>query len=256
MPLSSRYQPDGSLGRNAGKGERNYLSSEEGESELTESESHLNMLKGGSSTLQTVLHPPVSPSEHSSSVVNMSISVLGMQPTSRKIFFFFLIISRPSSSWHIFTHVFVCPQIAVIAVCIISYLTTYHFESIAGLEVWILAVLAVCLLIFCSCIFMVCRQPQTTKKVSFMVCSSSMQSVIQQNGPASRSYPARSHYIFFVIIIITGTPSAFSASSEHICEYLPHGSAEWRHLDTFLRVDGCWWVAIDGLLKTIRRTMT
>lgn len=79
MPLSSRYQPDGTMERRAGTSERDYLSSEEGESDLTESESHLNMLKGGSSTLQTILHPPVSPSEHSSSVVNMFICVLGKQ---------------------------------------------------------------------------------------------------------------------------------------------------------------------------------
>lgn len=65
--------------RRAATSERDYLSSEEGESDLTESESHLNMLRGGSSALQTILHPPVSPSEHSSSVVNMSICVLGKQ---------------------------------------------------------------------------------------------------------------------------------------------------------------------------------
>ncbi|MED6279210.1 Cationic amino acid transporter 2, partial [Characodon lateralis] len=129
--LLLRYQPDGALERQPGKGEKNYLSSEE--SELIESESHLNMLKGGVATLQTVLHPPLSPSEKSSSVVNMSIGVL------------------------------------VLIVCVISYLTTYHFNSVIGLEVWILALLSVCLLIFSFCVFMVCRQPQTTKKVSFMV---------------------------------------------------------------------------------------
>lgn len=58
----------------------------------------------------------------------------------------------------------------MLIVCIISYLTTYHFNSIIALEVWILALLSVCLLIFSICVFMVCRQPQTTKKVSFMVC--------------------------------------------------------------------------------------
>ncbi|XP_008292918.1 cationic amino acid transporter 2 isoform X1 [Stegastes partitus] len=131
--LILRYQPDGALERQPSKGERDYLSSEEGESDLTESESHLNMLKGGSSTLQTVLHPPVAPSEHSSSVVNMSIGVL------------------------------------VLVVCAVSYLTTYHIYAIIGLEVWILASLTVCLLIFSGCVFMVCRQPQTSKKVSFMV---------------------------------------------------------------------------------------
>lgn len=77
--LWSRYQPDGALERRAGTGERDYLTSVGGESDLTESESHLNMLKGGSSTLQTVLHPPGSPSEHSSRVVNISICVLGKQ---------------------------------------------------------------------------------------------------------------------------------------------------------------------------------
>ncbi|XP_062249361.1 cationic amino acid transporter 2 isoform X2 [Platichthys flesus] len=128
--LILRYQPDGSLeGRT---GERDYLSSE-GESDLTESESHLHMLKSGSSTLQTVLHPPVTPSEHSSSVVNMTICVL------------------------------------VTVVCVVSYLTTYHIGCILRAEVWILALLCVCLLIFSGCVVMVCRQPQTSKKVSFMV---------------------------------------------------------------------------------------
>ncbi|KAK1904757.1 Cationic amino acid transporter 2 [Dissostichus eleginoides] len=131
--LILRYQPDGTMERRAGPGERDYLSSEEGESDLTESESHLNMLKGGSSTLQAVLHPPASPSEHSSSVVNMSVCVL------------------------------------VLVVCVMSYLTTYHIYNILDLEGWILASLFVCLLIFSGCVFMVCRQPQTTKKVSFMV---------------------------------------------------------------------------------------
>ncbi|XP_037636608.1 cationic amino acid transporter 2 isoform X1 [Sebastes umbrosus] len=131
--LILRYQPDWALARRAGTGERDYLSSEEGESDLTESESHLNMLKGGSSTLQAVLHPPVSPTEHSSSVVNMSICVL------------------------------------VLVVCTISYLTTYHIYAVLRMEVWILALLSGLLLIFSGCVFMVCRQPQTTKKVSFMV---------------------------------------------------------------------------------------
>ncbi|KAL6117978.1 slc7a2 [Pungitius sinensis] len=129
--LILRYQPDGPLEKRAG--ERDYLSSEAGESDLTESESHLNMLKGGSSNLQAVLHPPDSPSEHSSSVVNMTVCVL------------------------------------VLVVCVVSYLTTYHIYSILGMEVWILALLTGCLLIFSGCVAMVCRQPQTTKKVSFMV---------------------------------------------------------------------------------------
>ncbi|KAF3838022.1 hypothetical protein F7725_009790 [Dissostichus mawsoni] len=62
----------------------------------------------------------------------------------------------------------VCFQTAVL-VCVMSYLTTYHIYNILDLEGWILASLFVCLLIFSGCVFMVCRQPQTTKKVSFMV---------------------------------------------------------------------------------------
>ncbi|KAM7000149.1 cationic amino acid transporter 2 isoform 2-T2 [Tautogolabrus adspersus] len=131
--LILRYQPDEAMERRAGTGEKDFLSSEEGESDLTESESHLNMLKGGSSTLQTVLHPPVCPSESSSSVVNKFVCVL------------------------------------VLLVCVISYLTTYHIGSILALEVWILALLTLCLLIFSGCVYMICRQPQTSKKVSFMV---------------------------------------------------------------------------------------
>uniref|UniRef100_A0A667ZV59 Cationic amino acid transporter 2 n=1 Tax=Myripristis murdjan TaxID=586833 RepID=A0A667ZV59_9TELE len=131
--LILRYQPDEVLEQRACNGERDYLSSEEGESDLTESESHLNMLKGRGSALQSVLHPPLTPSQHSSSVVNMSMGVL------------------------------------VLLVCMISYLTTYYGASIIGMETWILAALSVSLVIFSGCIFMICRQPQTSKKVSFMV---------------------------------------------------------------------------------------
>ncbi|XP_056138774.1 cationic amino acid transporter 2 [Lampris incognitus] len=131
--LILRYQPDGSLEKRTCNGEREHLSSEEGESDLTESESHLNMLKGGGSTLQSVLHPPLTPSEHSSTVVTMSVGVL------------------------------------VLLVCVISYFTTYHGHSIIGMEPGILAVLSLSFLIFIGCILMICRQPQTSKKVSFMV---------------------------------------------------------------------------------------
>ncbi|XP_061644352.1 cationic amino acid transporter 2 isoform X2 [Phyllopteryx taeniolatus] len=132
--LILRYQPDGALeGKRGGGCKRDYLSSEECESELTESESHLNTLKAEGSVLLAVLHPPASPSEHSSSVVNISICVL------------------------------------VLLTCVISYLTTYHIDSIIDIEVWILASLSVCLLVFGGCVVMICRQPQTTQKVSFMV---------------------------------------------------------------------------------------
>uniref|UniRef100_A0AAV2ML86 Cationic amino acid transporter 2 n=1 Tax=Knipowitschia caucasica TaxID=637954 RepID=A0AAV2ML86_KNICA len=127
--LILRYQPDGVLERRSPQGERDFLS----ESDLTESESHLNMLKGAGSSLQAVLQPPSSPTEQSSSVVNMTVGLL------------------------------------VMLVCVMSYLTTYHVRDIVCLVVWVLVVLGVCLLLFSICVFMICRQPQTTKKVSFMV---------------------------------------------------------------------------------------
>ncbi|XP_068596241.1 cationic amino acid transporter 2 [Brachionichthys hirsutus] len=131
--LILRYQPDGVPERRPRTGEKDYLSSERGGTDLTESESHLNMLKDGSSILHTVRHPPASPSEHSSRVVNAFICVL------------------------------------VLEVCVLSYLTTYHIDSILDLEVWILALLSAGLLVFLGCVAMIFRQPQTSKKVSFMV---------------------------------------------------------------------------------------
>ncbi|XP_077466082.1 cationic amino acid transporter 2-like isoform X1 [Stigmatopora argus] len=132
--LILRYQPDGAMEQRGGEAsKRDYRFSEEGESELTESESHLNTLKAGDSVLQAVLQPPTSPSEHSSRVVNSSICLL------------------------------------VLLVCAISYLTTYHNEAIICIEVWVLVSLSACLVVLVGCIGMICRQPQTTQKVSFMV---------------------------------------------------------------------------------------
>lgn len=98
--LWSRYQPDAALEWCPGSRERDLLASEE--SELTESESHLHMLNSGSSTMQTVLHPPASPSEHSSSVVNCSIGVLGRQ-TTLEVFICF-----PSMIWRMSRLFFLC----------------------------------------------------------------------------------------------------------------------------------------------------
>ncbi|XP_077388601.1 cationic amino acid transporter 2 isoform X2 [Festucalex cinctus] len=132
--LILRYQPNDVLERRGGVVcKRDYMSCEAGESELTESESHLNTLKAESSVLQAVLRPPPSPTEYSSSAVNIAICVL------------------------------------VLLVCVISYLTTYHIASIISIQVWILASLSACLLLFGCCVVIICRQPQTTKKVSFMV---------------------------------------------------------------------------------------
>ncbi|XP_067313820.1 cationic amino acid transporter 2 isoform X2 [Pseudorasbora parva] len=127
--LILRYQPDAAFERsrsNEGK-------EEVGESELTESESHLNMLKDGGVTLRSLLNPPLLPTEQTSTAVNASVIVL------------------------------------VLIVCVMSTLNTYYGQAIISMEPWALGVLAASLLIFVMCILLICRQPQTRKKVSFMV---------------------------------------------------------------------------------------
>ncbi|MGH0132230.1 UNVERIFIED_CONTAM: hypothetical protein FKN15_077751 [Acipenser sinensis] len=113
--------------------ERENLTSEDGETELTDSESQLAMLKEGGFTLQDVLNPSMLPTEQSSSVVNIAVSII------------------------------------TFVVCIVSTLTTYKGEAVLAMESWILGLLAVCLMVFIVCLLIVWRQPQTRKKVSFMV---------------------------------------------------------------------------------------
>uniref|UniRef100_A0A8C2J4L2 Solute carrier family 7 member 2 n=1 Tax=Cyprinus carpio TaxID=7962 RepID=A0A8C2J4L2_CYPCA len=128
--LILRYQPDAAFERsriNEGK-------EKVGESELTESESHLNMLKDGSVTLRSLLNPPLLPTEQTSTAVNVSVIII------------------------------------VFVVCVISALNTYYGHAIIAMEPWALGVLGASFFIFILCILLVCRQPQTRKKVSFMVC--------------------------------------------------------------------------------------
>lgn len=231
--LRSRYQPDAALEWCPGSRERDLLASEE--SELTESESHLHMLSSGSSTMQTVLHPPASPSEHSSSVVNCFIGVLGRQ-TTLEVFICF-----PSMIWRVSRLFVVWLHVPVLVVCVVSYLTTYYISSILAMEVWILVLLSVCLLIFSACVLMVCRQPQTSKKVSFMVRGHwtnrlfTLMWISITDGGWSRTVS---------FVVVPGSSPAIPAYPEYICQCIPHGSAEWRHLDPFLSVDGSGWVVV------------
>ncbi|XP_051506028.1 cationic amino acid transporter 2-like isoform X2 [Myxocyprinus asiaticus] len=127
--LILRYQPDAAFERSRiSEGKK-----EVGESELTESESHLNMLKDGGVTLRSLLNPPLLPTEQTSAAVNVSVIII------------------------------------VLVVCVVSTLNTYYGQAIVAMEPWALGVLASSLFIFITCIFLVCRQPQTRKKVSFMV---------------------------------------------------------------------------------------
>lgn len=57
----------------------------------------------------------------------------------------------------------------MVIVCVLSYLTTYQISSILGAQAWTLALMSLCLVLFGCCILLICRQPQTSKKVSFMV---------------------------------------------------------------------------------------
>ncbi|XP_072519071.1 cationic amino acid transporter 2 isoform X2 [Salminus brasiliensis] len=103
------------------------------ESELTESESHLNSLKDGEMTLHSLLNPSLQPTKASSTAVNMAVGVI------------------------------------VITVCVISALTTHSGPAILAMVPWVLGTLAASFVIFFICVILVCRQPQTSKKVSFMV---------------------------------------------------------------------------------------
>ncbi|XP_041081425.1 cationic amino acid transporter 2-like isoform X1 [Polyodon spathula] len=130
--LILRYQPDVSCEKPSCNLEKENLTSEDGKTELAESESQLAMLKEGF-TLQSVLSPSMLPTEQSSSVVNIAVSII------------------------------------IFVVCIVSTLTTYKGEAVLAMESWILGLLAVCLMVFIVCLLIVWRQPQTRKKVSFMV---------------------------------------------------------------------------------------
>lgn len=59
---------------------------------------------------------------------------------------------------------------AVLVVCVVSTLNTYYGQAVVAMEPWALGLLAASLFIFLLCILLVYRQPQTRKKVSFMVC--------------------------------------------------------------------------------------
>ncbi|KTF84333.1 hypothetical protein cypCar_00017441, partial [Cyprinus carpio] len=113
--LILRYQPDAAFERsriNEGK-------EKVGESELTESESHLNMLKDGSITLRSLLNPPLLPTEQTSTAVNVSVIII------------------------------------VFVVCVISALNTYYGHAIIAMEPWALGVLGASFFIFILCILLV-----------------------------------------------------------------------------------------------------
>lgn len=57
----------------------------------------------------------------------------------------------------------------MLVVCVISALTTYHGYAIILMETWILCCLALSLVVFIGCVVLICQQPQTSRKVSFMV---------------------------------------------------------------------------------------
>ncbi|KAL4641475.1 cationic amino acid transporter 2-like isoform X2 [Arapaima gigas] len=59
--------------------------------------------------------------------------------------------------------------VIVLLVCVISSLTTYYIPLILQKEPWLLGLLLAALLLLLGCIFVICRQPQTRRKVSFMV---------------------------------------------------------------------------------------
>ncbi|XP_028815777.1 cationic amino acid transporter 2 isoform X2 [Denticeps clupeoides] len=104
---------------------------EEAESELTES--HLNMLKDEHLTFRSLVRPSPFPTELSSTVVTVAVGVI------------------------------------VVVICVVSILTTYYGQTILALAPWALGTLAGTFVIFVASIFLICKQPQSSRKVSFMV---------------------------------------------------------------------------------------
>lgn len=160
---------------------------EVGESELTESESHLNRLKDGEMSLHTLLNPSLQPTKSSSTAVNMAVGILGKHhshasthylPLQKSVNYQYVkaTLSAVRNLWQFFVLIlqiiliFAFLLFTAIIVCIISALTTYYGQAILAMEPWVLGVLGASFFIFFMCIVLVCRQPQTSKKVSFMVC--------------------------------------------------------------------------------------
>lgn len=188
------------------------------------------MLKGGSSTLQAVLRPPSSPSEHSSSVVKMSICVLG-RPVN--LFLVYLggftedtqmggvNVSPLPHSGH-----GVCAQLSD---QVPHQLHPWNTSVGPGAAV---------------------RLPPALRLLhsSDLEAASDLQQGLLHGGhqPKRLTSPRVRHLNGANVLFspppstFTGSSPAFSAHRERICQHLPDVSAEWRHLDPFLCVDGCW----------------
>nr|XP_015201401.1 PREDICTED: cationic amino acid transporter 2 isoform X1 [Lepisosteus oculatus]XP_015201402.1 PREDICTED: cationic amino acid transporter 2 isoform X1 [Lepisosteus oculatus]XP_015201403.1 PREDICTED: cationic amino acid transporter 2 isoform X1 [Lepisosteus oculatus]XP_015201404.1 PREDICTED: cationic amino acid transporter 2 isoform X1 [Lepisosteus oculatus] len=131
--LILRYQPDAVYEKPRFNPEKEGLTTAQGDSEITESGSRLDVLKDEGFTLQTVLNPSHVPTAQSSTVVDIAVSVIA------------------------------------VVVCVLSTLTTYKGQAVLAMESWILGLLAVSLMVLIVCVLVIWRQPQTQKKVSFMV---------------------------------------------------------------------------------------
>ncbi|XP_061107452.1 cationic amino acid transporter 2 isoform X2 [Conger conger] len=133
--LILRYQPDYTQEKPRINGETDALTLEERdrECEATGSDSCLSVLKSEGLTRRCVFSSSILPTEQTSTVVNAAVTAI------------------------------------VLVVCVVSSLTTYKGQAILDLEPWILCVLFVAIFIFFICVFVIWRQPQTQKKVSFMV---------------------------------------------------------------------------------------
>ncbi|MBN3317338.1 CTR2 protein, partial [Atractosteus spatula] len=131
--LILRYQPDAVYEKPRFNPEKEDLTTAQGDSEIAKSGSRLDMLKDEGFTLQTVLNPSRVPTAQSSTVVDIAVSVIA------------------------------------VVVCVLSTLTTYKGQAVLAMESWILGLLAVSLMVLIVCVLVIWRQPQTQKKVSFMV---------------------------------------------------------------------------------------
>ncbi|KAJ8262331.1 hypothetical protein GJAV_G00165240 [Gymnothorax javanicus] len=127
--LILRYQPE----KPRINGMKNGIPSTGRDSTLAESESHPIVPKVEKLTVRSVFCPSIQPTEHSSTVVNATVTVI------------------------------------VLVICLISSLTTYKAKALLDTEAWIVCLLSVATFVFFICIFIISRQPQSQTKVSFMV---------------------------------------------------------------------------------------
>ncbi|CAI9533049.1 unnamed protein product, partial [Staurois parvus] len=130
--LILRYQPGLGYEKPKGAPEKEMLSVSERESMMNESQ--IMMLQEQGFSFHSLLYPASVPTEQSASVVSLVVGLLA------------------------------------IIICALSVLTTYAVTAIYNMEEgWSIALLSIFIILICSIVLIIWRQPQNQHKVAFMV---------------------------------------------------------------------------------------